>query len=130
MKKHFSITALTCSALLALTNPVNANTYKVGDVFYCESESGAFVEERSDWNFGRWAPFKFKFKIESLKLIKFGSSGWFDSMEHEIKHLSIIREALAAGDDYGKLFLLNGRFNYSNTSFDQLFMMTGTCDKF
>jgi hypothetical protein len=32
MMKHLSITALTCSALLALTNQVNAEGFKVGDV--------------------------------------------------------------------------------------------------
>jgi len=47
MKKQLSITALNCSALLALTNPVNAEGFKVFDVFYCESEAGAFVEEIS-----------------------------------------------------------------------------------
>ena len=36
--KKLIITALTFSALLALTNPVNAEGFKVGDVFYCESE--------------------------------------------------------------------------------------------
>ena len=53
MIKHLSITVLTCSALLALTNSVNAGEYKVGDVLYCESETGAFVDS-PDFDFKRW----------------------------------------------------------------------------
>jgi len=45
IKKQLLILALTCSALLTLTNPAIAVNYKVGDVLYCEGESGAFVEK-------------------------------------------------------------------------------------
>ena len=138
MMKHLSIKALTCSALIAFTNPVNANMfggYKVGDVLYCESESGAFVQA-PDYEFKRWITQKFRFKIVSEEIIRFGSSGylkdsefkivdWFDPNEDGI--LDMYLEAKTYVEYFN---LLDGRFTYSSTSPYDLSMLTGTCDKF
>ena len=72
MMKQLSIIALICSALLAFTNPVNADEYKVGDVFYCDSEAGAFIEDISNYDLKILTPRKFRFKIENKNLVKFG----------------------------------------------------------
>ena len=69
MKKQTSIIILTCSVLLAITNPVNAKNHKVGDVFYCESEAGAYVHA-PDYELIRWKNFKFRFKIENSQVIR------------------------------------------------------------
>ena len=138
MMKQLSITALTCSALLAFSNPVNANMYggyKVGDVLYCESDSGAFVQS-PDYEFKKWITQKFRFKIESEEIIKFGSNGYFNNSEYKIVNWfdpneDGILDMYLEAKTYVQYFnLLDGRFTYSSTSPYDLSMMTGTCDKF
>ena len=139
MKKQLSITALTCSALLALTNPVNANMfggYKVGDVLYCESESGAFVQN-PDYKFNKWKPFTFKFKIKSEQEIKFGSGGYFNKEKFKLRFWVDLdgdgrSDMSLKTERYDKRFTLDdGRFAYSSiTPALGAYMMTGTCDKF
>ena len=46
MMKHFTI---TLAFLMMLDSQANADTYKVGDTFYCSSEDGAFVQASGDW---------------------------------------------------------------------------------
>jgi hypothetical protein len=127
MMKQLSITALTCSALLALTNPVNAEGFKVGDVFYCEVESGAFTQP-PNYEFKKWKPFNFKFKIVSRDLIKYGSGGYFDNYETKIGFMNT--EMLETNETYGMFSLFKERFNYGSASSGGSAMMTGTCDKF
>jgi hypothetical protein len=127
LEKHLSITVLTCSALLALTNSVNADNYKAGDVLYCEVESGAFVDT-PDFEFTKWKPFKFKFKIESNKTIKFGAGNYFDGAKHDIDYFV---DDIVASSNFYQIFNLNdGRFNFSTTSGFGAGMLTGICDKF
>ena len=127
LKKQLSITALTCSALIAFTNPVNAEGFKVGDVFYCEVESGAFAQP-PNYEFKKWKPFNFKFKIVSRDLIKYGSGGYFDNYESKIGFMSA--EMLQTNETYGMFSLFKERFNYGSASSGGSAMMTGTCDKF
>lgn len=137
MIKHLSITALTCSALLALINPVKAEkwSWSVGEVYYCESESGAFAKKDSDWEFIRWRPFKFRFKIEGngdyLK-IKFGKGSYFDGFAFDIEKTSYgYPSGYLEASTLGMTFLLIGeRFKYVDISGYEVSMMTGTCDKF
>jgi len=129
LKKQLSITALTCSALLALTSPVNADTIKVGNVYYCEGEHGAFVEG-PDYAFSRWKPFKFKFSVVDTKTIRFGSGSYFDGKTFTITNwnnydipLDTVRPR--------RNFAFNGeRFHYGSASGFGSSFMTGTCDKF
>ena len=60
--KKILLNIIIYSALLNLSNPANADDYKIGDVLYCEMESGAFANE-PDYEFTKWKSFKFKFKI-------------------------------------------------------------------
>ena len=137
MEKQLSITVLTCSALLALTNPVNAEkwSWSVGDVYYCESESGAFTRKDSDWELTRWRPFKFRFKIEGnddyLK-IRFGEGGYFSGFAFDIeKTFYGYPSGYLEASTLGMTFLLIGeRFKYVDISEFEVSMMTGTCDKF
>ena len=132
MMKQLSITALTCSALLALINPVTAQEWRwsVGEVYYCESESGAFAQDKSDWKFTRWTPMKFRFKIDGYgdyKNIKFGEGGYFDGFYLDIAKAS----SYLKGSSLGFTFLLNReRFKFTEINADGVAMMTGTCDKF
>ena len=136
MKKQLSITSLACSTLLALTYPVNAEGYKVGDVLYCEGESGAFVQP-PDYKFSRWKPFKFKFKINSEKEITFGSGGYFNKEKFKLRFWVDLdgdgrSDMSLKTERYDKRFTLDdGRFAYSSISpaLGASFM-TGTCDKF
>ena len=129
MMKHLSISALTCSALVARTNPVNAEGFKVGDVFYCESEAGAFVEESSGFELKKWISQKFRLKIENEKLIKFGSVDWLAETNFKIDFLSEL-DMLVADNGFGSLYMVSERFNLSQSNFAGAYMMTGTCDKF
>ena len=129
MMKQLSITALTCSALLALTNPVNAEGFKVGDVFYCESEVGAFAERWSDYDLKILENQKFSFKIENKSLAKFGEAGWLFKTEFRIDFLSDMG-VLIADNDFGYLYMSDGRFNLSQSTGAGVYMVTGTCDKF
>ena len=135
MKKQLSITALSCSALLAFTNPVNAEEWRwsLGEVYYCESESGAFAQDKSDWKFTRWTPIKFRFKIDGYgdyKNIKFGEGGYFDGFYLDIVKASYGTSYLK-GSSLGMTFLLNReRFKFTEINADNVAMMTGTCDKF
>ena len=135
MMKHLSITALTCSALIALTNPVNADNYKVGDVLYCESESGAFVQN-PDYKFNKWKPFTFKFKIKSEQEIKFGSEGYFNNKKFNLEFWTDvdgdgILDLPLVAETYARRFILHmGRFTYARADSLDASMMTGTCDKF
>jgi len=136
LKKQLFITALTCSALLALTSPVNAESYKVGDVLYCEGESGTFVQA-PDYELKKWKPFKFKFKINSEREITFGSGGYFNNEKFKLEFWTDVD-----GDGSPDMTLLaerhtrrfnfdDGRFAYSSvTPALGASMMTGTCDKF
>ena len=127
--KKLIITALTFSALLALTNPVNAEGFKVGDVFYCESEVGAFAEESSGFELKKWISQKFRLKIENEKLIKFGSVDWLAETNFKMDFLSDL-DMLAADNGFGSLYVIDERFNLSQSNFAGVYMMTGTCDKF
>ena len=135
LKKQLSITALTFSALLALTNPVNAGEYKVGDVLYCESESGAFVQN-PDYKFNKWKPFTFKFKIKSEQEIKFGSGGYFNNKKFNLEFWTDvdgdgILDLPLVAKSYARRFILHmGRFTYARADSLDASMMTGTCDKF
>ena len=137
MKKQLSIIALTCSALLALISPVKAEkwSWSVGEVYYCESESGTFAKKDSDWEFIRWRPFKFRFKIEGngdyLK-IKFGKGSYFDGFTFDIEKTSYgYPSGYLEASTLGMTFLLIGeRFKYVDISGYEVSMMTGTCDKF
>ena len=132
LKKKLSIIALTCSALLALTNPVNADEYKVGDVFYCDSEAGAFIEDISNYDLKILTPRKFRFKIENKNLVKFGKVSWLLETEFKIDFLpsSPSYDMLVADNMYGYLYMSKGRFNLTQSTFVGAYMMTGTCDKF
>ena len=127
MMKHFSITALTFSALLALNNPVNAEGFKVGDVFYCEVESGAFADT-PNFEFTKWKPFNFKFKIVSRDLIKYGSGGYFNNSESKIGFMST--DMLETNQTFSMFSLNKERFNYGSAGIAGSSMLTGTCDKF
>ena len=135
MKKQTSIIILTCSVLLAITNPVNAKNHKVGDVFYCESEAGAYVHA-PDYELIRWKNFKFRFKIENSQVIKFGS-GYFDNQEFKIDFWpdldgdGLTDKPLIAVKNAQRFNLMRkGRFNFSRSNSVDAMMMTGTCDKF
>jgi len=127
MMKHLSITALTCSALIALTNPVKADRFNVGDVFYCESESGAFAQP-PNFEFTKWKPFNFKFKIVSRDLIRYGSGGYFNNSESKIGFMST--DMLETDDTFSMFSLVKERFNYAIAGISGSSMLTGTCDKF
>jgi len=129
IKKQLLILALTCSALLTLTNPAIAVNYKVGDVLYCEGESGAFVE-KPEFKFTKWSMFNFKFKILNKSIIKFGSGGHFSDSEYKIQFLA--GDLLEAYDfDSGSVFnLYQGRFTHGSANVIAASMMTGRCDKF
>ena len=127
MMKQLSITALSCSALIALTNPVNAEGFNVGDVFYCEVESGAFAEP-PNFEFTVWKPFNFKFKIVSRNLIKYGSGGYFNNIEAKIGFMS--NGMLETNETFSVFSLYKERFNYGSAGVAGSSMMTGTCDKF
>ena len=135
MKKHLSITALTCSALLALNNPIKAEGWNTGDVYYCESESGAFVKEETNWEFNKWKPLKFKFKIEGVGedlYIKFGKGGHFNSLVLDISKSDIAwsNHFLKGTNTSGTFILNHERFKYVFVDGGTAAMMTGTCDKF
>ena len=68
MKKYISMTLITCSALFAFSNPISAGEYRVGDVFYCESEAGGFLSTLTNWQHKHWKPFKFKYQIKKVAL--------------------------------------------------------------
>ena len=136
MKKQLSITALTCSALLVLMNPVHAEGYKVGDILYCESEAGAYFYA-PDYELIRRKTFKFRFKIESNQIIKFGSGGHFDNEEFDIDFWPDLDGdgdtdiPLIAVKGPGIFNIMNkGRFTYSTSGSIFATILTGTCDKF
>lgn len=130
MKKQLSITALTCSALLALTNQVSAEDYKVGDVFYCESEAGAFVESSSSYELKKSSQEKFKFKIENKSLVKFDTADWLVDPEYVLEFYLKRPDLLMAKNEYSSFFMAFGRFNFTMSHFGFARLMTGTCDKF
>ena len=136
MMRHLSITALTCSALIALTNPVKAEewSWNFSDVYYCESESGAFVQEEKDWKFTKWTPQRFKFKIERIgdyRYLKFGKGGYLDKTTLDISDINFEGDSYLSAGNFGRNFLLNGgRFKYVELNAWLASMMTGTCDKF
>jgi hypothetical protein len=136
MKKQLSITALTCSALLVLMNPVHAEGYKVGDILYCESETGAYFYA-PDYELIRRKTFKFRFKIESNQIIKFGSGVHFDNEEFDIDFWPDLDGdgdtdiPLEAVNGPGRFNIMNkGRFIYSTSGPIFATILTGTCDKF
>ena len=130
MKKQLSIAALTCSALLALTNQVSAEDYKVGDVFYCESEAGAFVESSSSYELKKSSQEKFKFKIENKSLVKFDTADWLVDPEYVLEFYLKRPDLLMAKNEYSSFFMAFGRFNFTMSHFGFARLMTGTCDKF
>jgi hypothetical protein len=125
--KKILLNIIIYSALLNLSNPANADDYKIGDVLYCEMESGAFANE-PDYEFTKWKSFKFKFKIVNNNLIKFGSGGYFDGAEYKIGFLN--SKLIYTDDDFGMFSLTKGRFNYANANVLGTAMLTGICDEF
>ena len=136
MKRLFSIIVITFSATIASSCPIKADIYKVGDVLYCEGESGAFVQP-PDYKFSRWKPFKFKFKINSEQEITFGSGGYFNKEKFKLRFWVDLdgdgrSDMSLKTERYDKRFTLDdGRFAYSSiTPALGASFMTGTCDKF
>jgi len=129
MKRLFSIIVITFSATIASSCPIKADIYKVGDVFYCVSESGAFAERWSDYDLKIWETQKFSFKIENKSLAKFGEAGWLFKTEFRIDFLSDMG-VLIADNDFGYLYMSDGRFNLSQSTGAGVYMVTGNCDKF
>ena len=127
--KKLIITALTCSALLALTNPVNAEDFKVGDVFYCASEAGAFVETSSNYELKKSSQEKFKFKIKNKSLVKFDTTDWLVDPEFVLEFYLQRPDLLMAKNEYSSFFMAYGRFNFTMSHFGFARLMTGTCAK-
>ena len=136
LKKQLSIIALSCSALLALTSPVNAEGYKVGDILYCENEAGVYLSA-PDYELLRRETFKFRFKIESNQIIKFGSGLPFDNEEFDIDFWPDLDDdgdtdiPLNAVKGISRFTITSkGRFTYSSSGALIATILTGTCDKF
>ena len=130
MKKQISMTALICSALFAFSNPVNAEGFKVGDVFYCVSEAGSFVESSSSYELKKSSQEQFKFKIENKSLVKFDTADWLVDPEYVLEFYLQRPDLLMAKNEYSSFFMAYGRFNFTMSHFGFARLMTGTCDKF
>ena len=140
MKKQLYIIAYICGALLVFVNPVNAwEEFKIGDVFYCESEFHVSLREENNWPPQRFRPFKFKFKIKAGNpfdnndntSLEFSQGNIFSNdmtMFIENDHPG----GVYARNYYGSFYLDldNGRFNYVLTASSDGRMINGTCDKF
>jgi hypothetical protein len=50
---------------MMLNSQANADTYKVGDTFYCSSEDGAFAQASGDWR-----------RLSRLAFLKFSTISW------------------------------------------------------
>jgi hypothetical protein len=112
--------------LLALATKASSSEFNVGDVFFCTSDSGAFVEP-PDYNLAKWKPENFKFTITEDNRIKFGSSGYFANTDKIILRMSY---DLKAQDQVSLFHLQSGRFHYASASGLGSSIMSGTCDKF
>jgi hypothetical protein len=114
--------------LFAFSNPVSAGEYRVGDVFYCESEAGGFLSTLTNWQHKHWKPFKFKYQIKSDETIQFGTDPYFENAVYNIGMM--IGEALIATSTYAKFDIALGRFVFTSNNGLSGGVMTGTCDKF
>ena len=151
MMKQLSITALTCSALLALTNPVNAGDtiisgkpIEVNNVFYCKVDTGVFTDVFTKWKIKSLGKINFKFQLKQddqnniEPYIQFVGDDYFDDVFMNAEDYKIMREKYGIKDNLkGKAVegtfhfsTIAGRFTYVENSGTSAAMMTGTCDKF
>ena len=151
MKKQLSITALTCSALLALTNPVKAEDtiisgkpIDVNSVFYCKVDTGVFTDVFTKWKIKSLGKINFKFQVKqddqnnSEPYIHFVGDYFFEDVFMNAEDYKIMQERYGIKDTLkGKsaegnfhFSTKDGRFTYVENSIISAAMMTGTCDKF
>ena len=121
------------NVLLAVTGSIAA--YKSAFLVREFIKSGAFVKEETNWEFNKWKPLKFKFKIEGVGedlYIKFGKGGHFNGLILDISKSDIAwsNHFLKGTNTSGTFILNHERFKYVFVDGGTAAMMTGTCDKF
>ena len=127
MLKHFTIILA-----LHLAAGSQADAYEVGDVLYCSTVTGAYVE--SNETKAKLFNERFKFQIKQdnsgNKIMKFGEGGYFDNGTRNIRFLSGASDLLEAGDKISHFKLHDGEFHYGYAFYSGAGFMKGTCDKF
>lgn len=110
-----------------------ANAYQIGDVLYCSSVTGAYVES-NETKAKLWNDQRFKFSIgrdkSGNKIMKFGEGGYFDSSTRIIRFLGLASDVIEAGDMSSHFKLDDGKFHYGYAFYSGAGFMKGTCDKF
>lgn len=125
------ITRLIALLIITGSQASAADSYKVGDTFYCNETAVAFSNGDVGWKVanGKLEAFRFSLTKDSQgkMLMKFGSSGYFDGITMSVWKSSWMLET----DGVRSSFHLNkGRFTYASADVFQVVMRTGTCDKF
>ena len=125
------ITRLIALFIITGSQANAADSYKVGDAFYCNETAVTFSNQEVDWKAvnGKLEAFRFSLTKDSQgkTLIKFGSSGYFTGSTMSVGKTSWM---LMADDEHSKFKLHKGRFTYASAGVFQVIMRTGTCDKF
>ena len=127
---HFMVLAF----LMTIGAQVSALNMNTGDVMYCTSDDGAFVQGSDNFELSRWPSQKFKFQITKgkgeKKIITFGSGGFFDGTTMDIVFFLEGGSILEASSRTAKLYLIDGRLNYAVASAPLTGFFIATCDKF
>ena len=125
------ITRLIALLIITGSQANAADSYKVGDAFYCNETAVAFSNGDVGWKVanGKLEAFRFSLTKDSQgkMLMKFGSSGYFTGSTLSVGKTSWM---LMADDEQSTFKLNKGRFTYASADVFQVVMRTGTCDKF
>ena len=148
-KNKFSVTAIICSVLLVLTNPLKAediiirgDPIEVNDVFHCKVETGVFTDVFTKWKVELLGKINFKFQLKqddknnSEPYIHFVGDHYFDDVFMNAENYKImigkygIEDSLKgiAVEGIFQFSTIDGRFTYVENSGVSVGMMVGTCD--